>query len=117
MRDRCTVARPTGQVFVEASGEYVPGTATTVYTGSVRVLPPVTVQTVAGSDEVVRHDARAWLPHYVTGVERGDVLTVTASLDDASLTGRTFTVVDVDARSENARRILYLEAATVTRAV
>lgn len=108
MVDSCVVTRPTGSSFDEGTGAYT-DTVTTIYTGIVRLAPLVVVQPEAGGVEVERHDLVAWLPIAAVAVERGDIVTVTDSVDPGAL--GVYRVVGVESHSQTVRRTLRLERA------
>lgn len=106
MTDLCTITRPATSSFSEVTGDYT-DTATTVYTGMVRLAPLVVVQPEAGGVEAERHDLVAWLPLDAVAVQRGDILTVTTAFDAGNL--GEYRVVGVEAHSQTVRRTLRLE--------
>lgn len=95
LKDRVTVTR----------GSFP--TVTTVAAGVAAVVRPsqrATVEVSSGGQTVAMHAYDIRVP-VGTDVERGDVLTVTASAD-ANLVGRWLTVHDVVADSEQTSRIV-----------
>ncbi len=106
MVDTCTVRRKTDGV--EGPGGVITPTWTDVYTGKCRVQ----VRAETGSQSNVgeaaliltRHEFH--LPITAVGILEGDVITVTASVNDPDLINRTYTVRDVLTKSEaTARRV------------
>jgi hypothetical protein len=89
MRDTITVYRPAPDVFDRATGNTIPGTAVTFYTGKARVKPDQLAdsEVQAGEQEVTLRQYKVTLP-FSTALpasgERprpGDVVDVTASPD------------------------------------
>jgi hypothetical protein len=92
MVDDCVIRREASEATDDFSGTITP-TYTTLYTGKCRlqqVLPHAT-RFDAGEDSVLLQPLVLSVPIAATGIEPGDVATVTAS-QDADLIGRTFLV-------------------------
>lgn len=96
MVDECTVDRLTAGALNTTTGAYSPTTAN-VYTGSCRVLAADPAEGAAGDSPAPLRVTAVMLPAGSTStVERGDVVTVTASTDPRLL-ARALTVQAVDA--------------------
>src|SRR4051812_22738716 len=115
MVDACTIQRRTGQTTDDLTALVTP-TYAPVYTGQCKVQ-------TAGSGGMGRRFDVAEAPVVVlrlelhlpiatsAGVARGDLVTVTASVADPALVGRTFRVHDLSHKSwATARRFLMEEA-------
>lgn len=110
MVDACTVERE-GDPVTDANGD-VTRPATTFYTGPCRVQQhPATADAKdIGQDNLLLLRIEVQLPMSVTGLEVGDVITVTASAYDPDLPGRAFRVHDLAHKSEaTARRVQCIE--------
>lgn len=106
MIDACTVRRVTGET--EGAGGVITPTYSTIYTGACRVQ----VRAEAGTQRevgeasliVTRHEIH--MPISAVGIREGDVITITTSVHDPDLIGRTYAVRDVLTKSEaTARRV------------
>lgn len=114
MADSCTIRRTTGVATDDQTGAVVP-TQTTVYTGKCRIQQTVAMgrRFEAGEASVVVLHLELQLP--VVGSEavaRGDIVTVDAAVNDASLVGRTFRIRDLHHKSEATARRMTCEEVT-----
>ena len=117
MQDACTVTRITGQATNTQTGA-VTNTTSTIYTGRCKIqrfgttgagtARPATV----GEAQVYQLPAAVHVPMTVTGVQVGDIVTVTASVLDPDLVGRTFWVRELFHKSYATARRLGLEEVT-----
>lgn len=110
MFDACTIRRITGAVADPDTGRETP-TYTVLYTGKCRIQQ-ATAQAQredVGEDHQLLLRLEVQLPTSVTGLQVGDQVTVTSSLD-ADLVGRTFRAHDLAHKTEvSARRVQCLE--------
>ncbi len=113
MQDACTIATAATRTGVSSS---TPGT--TVYSGACRVQE-AQEPALSGTDG---KDAPAWgaqrklvsIPISSIAVDVGDVVTITASAQDADLVGRTFRVLAVSSKTHlTARRLECQEVVTL----
>jgi hypothetical protein len=109
-----TVTRPSEESSFDANtGEETPDAPSTIYEGPCQIrtsdLQGSDVQ--AGEEEVQLRAARMKLL-VDTSVRKGDVVTVTASSNDADLVGRVFDVTDVFLDDWQIARVVLLEEAT-----
>lgn len=106
MTDTCVITRVTGTSI--ASNGDTTATTSTIYTGPCRIRPRQTQDRMLehGGDEVGVGDLVVSVPIAVTGVEPGDVVTITASTYDADAIGRRMTVLGaVHGSQVTARRL------------
>ena len=98
MLDTITVSRKTGETTDPETGDITP-TVVTVYTGKGKIqqaaVPVGAPQDVGQASVQVMH-MQLHLPIAATGVLIDDVATVTASVLDPDLVGRTFTIRSLD---------------------
>lgn len=109
MRDTCTVGRE-GDPVTDADGD-VTRTSTTLYTGKCRVQQHQATadRQDIGEDNLLLLRIEVQLPMSVTGLEVGDEITVTASVD-ADLVGRVFRIHDLAHKTDaTARRVQCVE--------
>jgi hypothetical protein len=110
MADACTVTRA-GMPVTDANGD-VTSTPTTVYTGKCRVQQHQATadEKDIGEDNLLLLRVEVQLPMSVTGLEVGDVITMTASANDPDLPGRAFRIHDLAHKTEaTARRVQCVE--------
>lgn len=115
MTDACTITVPGSATWDEVTATSVPGSPVSVYSGRCRVqLANVQEQeTSAGEAAFTVQSATVQLPVDGTGaVPVGALVTVTASLLDASLVGRTYKVVALHAKSQATSRRLRVAEVT-----
>ena len=93
MTDTCTVTRAGERVWDEESGSWS-APVTEVFSGPCRVKHPVSSarDVDAGSQLAAVSSLEVHLPVSATGVQSGDVLTVTGSATRAEVVGRVFTI-------------------------
>lgn len=95
MTDTCTITRPADGAVDENTGR-VAVTTQTIYTGACRVQS-MRAQSRAeevGEDYKLLLPLEVQLPITVTGLLVGDIITITASVNDADLVGRKMRVRD-----------------------
>lgn len=110
MVDACTIQHQTGSSTNTTTGAVTP-TYSTVYTGPCKVQGAMSA---GGQDIAEAHLAVlrpfVHVPITVTGVVEGDVVTITASVNDVELVGRVFRVLGPDHKSfATARRLQCIE--------
>jgi hypothetical protein len=113
MVDACTIQRVTGTTTNDTTGVVTP-TYTTIYSGRCRVQQVVPIAKPAHVGE-----AAVWLqrlvlqvPMSVTGIASDDLVTITASLLDPDLVGRTFHVRELGHKTHMTARRVQLEEVT-----
>lgn len=114
MVDACTIQHQTGTTTDRLTGRTSPVYAT-VYTGACRVQQAVALgsRVEAGEVEPVLLRLEVQLPVVGTeGIERGDLVTITASVHDADLVGRVFRVRDVHHKTHATARRIQAEETT-----
>jgi hypothetical protein len=113
MVDTCTVQRQTGSTTNDTTGVVTP-TYSTIYTGKCRVQQRVPVSKPAdvGQAHVWLQRLELQVPMSVTGIASDDLVTITASLLDADLVGRTFRVRELGHKTHMTARRVQLEEAT-----
>lgn len=91
MVDACTIRRRTGESTDDDTG-FVTPTYTTVYTGRCKVQQQSASASPSdvGQDNVLIGQLELHLPAATTGPQPDDQATITASVNDADLVGRTF---------------------------
>jgi hypothetical protein len=111
MVDACTVTRVGTRVTDTTTGEVTEPTST-LYTGQCRVQQAqaqATEETV-GEDHLLLLRLEVQLPMSVTGLEVGDLITITASAHDADLPGRVFRIHDLAHKTHaTSRRVQCVE--------
>jgi uncharacterized protein DUF6093 len=111
MVDTCTVRRVTGTSTNTTTGAVTP-TYSTIYTGACKVQQRQAIarpETI-GEATVFISRLELHLPVTVTGVASDDLVTVTASVHDADLVGRTFHIRELAHKSFlTARRFSMIE--------
>ena len=109
MVDACIVTRGGEPVWDDATGTYLPGTATTVYEGKCRLRNAAPAPQNADAGETV------WAVDLVVvslpvvgseGVADGDTVTVTASSFDAAAVGTVLTVQSAHVQTHSTARRL-----------
>ncbi len=112
--DACVIDHKTGTTTNDLTGETVDTYAAATYTGPCRVQTTGAGggRTESGEASVVIFGVTVQLPVVGTeGVERGDRVTITASVHDQDLVGRVFFVEHLHSKSEaTARRLAVVEA-------
>lgn len=112
--DTCTIDHQTGTTTDDLTGAVVNTYGTATYTGPCRVqiAGGSGGRTESGEASVVIFGVTVQLPVVGTeGVERGDRVTITASVHDQDLVGRVFYVEHLHSKSEaTARRLAVVEA-------
>lgn len=116
MVDTCSIGRTTGEATDTDTGVVTP-TTSTVYTGRCRVqqsqLGAASTPDDPGQAAVRLVAFAVQLPMSVVGLRVGDVVTVTASVHDPDLVGRTFTVLGLAHKTHaTSRRIQVQEVVT-----
>jgi Family of unknown function (DUF6093) len=113
MIDACTVQRVTGSATNDTTGVVTP-TYSTIYTGKCRVQQVVPIAKPANVGE-----AAVWLqrlvlqlPMSVVGIQSDDLVTITASVLDGDLVGRTFHVRELGHKTHATARRVQLEEIT-----
>jgi ethanolamine utilization microcompartment shell protein EutL len=111
MVDDVTIARPGPLVLDPDTGDLVPATGATVYTGPGRLKMPsaVEVNRMFGGEDVTKTRFVLSVPHDVTDVAIGDVVTVTSS-DSEAAQEIAYTVVLVPRETYELDRSFGLEA-------
>jgi hypothetical protein len=113
MVDACTIRRPSGSGTTNPVTGVPSQTYTTLYTGKCRIQQQVAIARPhdVGEDKVwlVRFDLQ--LPMATSaGLEVGDRVTITTSVNDPDLTGRVFAVNELAHKTEaTSRRIGIIE--------
>lgn len=111
MVDTCTVRRRTGSATDRDTGASSP-TYSTLYSGACMVQNsrPLSRPTDAGQDFLLILRLDVYFPITVTGLQVGDEITITASVHDPDLPGRTFRIHDLAHKSfATARRVGVIE--------
>jgi hypothetical protein len=111
MVDACTITRVGTRVTDTTTGE-VTEPVSTLYTGQCRVQQAqaqATEETV-GEDHLLLLRLEVQLPMSVTGLEVGDLITITASAHDPDLPGRVFRIHDLAHKTHaTSRRVQCVE--------
>lgn len=97
MVDTAMITRPGGEpTFDPSTGELTPAAGTTIYEGPCRLRQPTAseAELLFGDEQLTRSRFVACFPHDVTGVQIGDVVTVTES-DDPDVLLRSFRVASI----------------------
>lgn len=109
MVDTCTVRRRTGETTDPATGVVTPAyLSPNPYTGRCRVqqAQAQAQQYDAGQDYLLLLRLEIQLPMSVVGLQVGDEITITTSVNDADLVGRIFLVHDLAHKTDaTARRV------------
>lgn len=115
MQDACTITRVTGQTTNLQTGA-VTNTTSTIYTGKAKIQQLVSGGLArpasVGEAQVWQLPLHVHVPMTVTGVQVGDIVTVTASVLDPDLVGRSFWVKELFHKSYATARRLGLEEVT-----
>jgi hypothetical protein len=117
MVDACTIthAGTDDTTFDPDTGTYTNDADSTVYTGpcQVQVSDGLTAQqTEAGGAELTVTRVMVKIPVTATGVQVGDLVTITTATNDADLEGQVFTVVGLHAKTFATSRRLQVERTT-----
>jgi hypothetical protein len=111
MVDACTITR-VGERDTDTTTGEVTEPVSTLYTGQCRVQQAqaqATEETV-GEDHLLLLRLEVQLPMSVTGLEVGDLITITASAHDPDLPGRVFRIHDLAHKTHaTARRVQCVE--------
>jgi hypothetical protein len=111
MVDACTITR-VGERDTDTTTGEVTEPVSTLYTGQCRVQQAqaqATEETV-GEDHLLLLRLEVQLPMSVTGLEVGDLITITASVHDPDLPGRVFRIHDLAHKTHaTARRVQCVE--------
>jgi hypothetical protein len=107
MVDACVIKRVSSSTTDPNTGVVTP-TYSTIYTGKCRVQQARAQGASADVGEaalvLLRHEVQ--LPITVTGLQEGDQVTITASVNDADLVNRVFVVRDLGHKTHlTARRV------------
>lgn len=109
--DACTVQRPVGEPEFDTDTETYTQDVVSVYVGVCK-LRPVAIrgddEANAGETLVATPDSECKFP-VDTDIQRGDILTITASLYDAGMVGKTFTVGRVPSDAWQIARIAVVQ--------
>lgn len=112
MNDTVTITRITGQTTNLQTG-VVTNTTSTIYTGKAKIQQVVTGGLArpasVGEAQVWQLPLHVHLPMTVTGIRVEDIVTVTASVLDPDLVGRSFWVRELFHKSYATARRLGLE--------
>ena len=113
MVDACTIQRVTGNSTNDTTGVVTP-TYSTIYSGKGRVQQtvPVSKPHEVGQAAVWLQRLELQVPMAVTGIASDDLVTITASLLDADLVGRTFHVRELGHKTHMTARRIQLEEVT-----
>lgn len=114
MVDTCTITRVTNGAVDENTGR-IAQPSQTIYTGACRVQNQRAQSRAeeVGEDRPLLLPMEIQLPMTVTGLQVGDRVTITASVNDADLVGRMFMVRDLAHKTEaTARRVRAEEVTT-----
>ncbi len=111
--DSATIQRVTGNSTNDTTGVVTP-TYSTIYSGKCRVQQtvPVSKPHEVGQAAVWLQRLELQVPMAVTGIASDDLVTITASLLDADLVGRTFHVRELGHKSHMTARRIQLEEVT-----
>lgn len=110
MEDTCTVTREGTRTLDEATGLYSQ-TPTTVYSGPFRFMIPPRAPTdivAVGQTETLTRPRADFPVTTSTGIQDGDKLTVTASVDPG-LVGRTFRLRGIAGQTHGTARRFFVE--------
>lgn len=109
MVDSCVITRVTGRTLNQSTGAYT-DTTSTIYSGKCQVVKTDASATdvSAGERDVAVSSTKVKLPITATGIEAGDKVMVTATLDD-DLDGRVVYVHEVQTRTFGTSRRLICE--------
>lgn len=113
MVDACTIQRVTGTSTNDTTGVVTP-TYSMIYAGKCRVqqIVPVSKPADIGQAQVWLQRLELQVPISVTGIASDDLVTITASLLDADLVGRTFRVRELGHKTHLTARRVQLEEQT-----
>ena len=110
MVDKCTIRRQTGSTTDPDTGKVTP-TFTPVYSGKCQVQQTIAQSSnpEAGGHQYTTQDLVLKVPVAVTGIQIGDIVTMTWAELDKELEGRTFRVSDLFHKSFPTSRRLRAE--------
>jgi hypothetical protein len=113
MVDACTIQRVTGTSTNDTTGVVTP-TYSTIHAGKCRVqqIVPVSKPADIGQAQVWLQRLELQVPISVTAIASDDLVTITASLLDADLVGRTFRVRELGHKTHLTARRVQLEEQT-----
>jgi hypothetical protein len=113
MVDACTIQRVTGTSTNDTTGVVTP-TYSMIYAGKCRVqqIVPVSKPADIGQAQVWLQRLELQVPISVTGIASDDLVTITASLLDADLVGRTFRIRELGHKTHLTARRVQLEEQT-----
>ena len=114
MIDACQITRVTGATTDDLTGAVIP-TSAVIYAGACRIQQTVAMGQRTDAAEATAIVLRLELQLPVVGSEsvgRGDQVTLTASVNDPALVGRTFKIRDLHHKSEATARRMTLEEVT-----
>lgn len=114
MVDACTITRAGAddQTYDEATHTYTNAADSTVYSGKceVQISDGLTASnTEAGGTEVTVTRVTVKIPVAVTGVQVGDLITITTATNDPDLLGQGFSVVGLHSKTYGTARRLQVE--------
>jgi Family of unknown function (DUF6093) len=110
MTDACTIDHPTGLVTDQTTGVVTP-TYSSVYTGVCKIQGAMSASAAqVGGANLAILSPYVHVPITVVGVVEGDVVTITACVNDPELVGHVFRVLGPDHKSNaTARRLQCVE--------
>jgi uncharacterized protein DUF6093 len=114
MVDTCTITR-SSVAFTDPETGHQVKTTTTVYAGKCRIqmqMPGSANASEPGEAYLLMLNLSVQVPASVTGVQPGDIVTVTAAAHDPELVGRTFRVKDLAHKTHATSRRLGVQEVT-----
>lgn len=108
MQDQCTITRTSVTHTDPETGAQIK-TIAPVYTGKCRIqmqMPGSASAVEPGEAHLLLLSLSVQIPMSVTGVQPGDIVTVTSSVLDAELNGRRFRVKDLGHKTHGTSRRL-----------
>lgn len=114
--DTCTIQRDQGtsdDTFDPNTGTWTKTGPTTTYTGACMVRDSTNVAAGRGVEGAVEGTEQRWvvkLPDLTADVAVGDLVTITASVNDPRLVGRRFVVADIGGGTFKVSRTLLCTA-------
>lgn len=115
MTDTCTITRVTAASVDKVTGVTVATATAAVYSGTCKVQgpnPASATPATPGEAYQLQLPLELHIPATVTGVEPGDLVTITASVHDADLVARTFRVRELAHKSHATAHRLGIEETT-----